>query len=70
MFSFIHANIYSYIHIESWMCVHVSQDEWYLVDLQDISSFSLFSGKTLHYSIPMMLLVMSLMTLSVLSKPI
>ena len=48
----------------------MSQDEWYLVDLRDILVLFIFSGKALHYSVPMTSLVMSLMMSSVLPKAI
>ena len=48
----------------------MSWDEWYLVSLQDILSLIMFSGKTLHCSIPMTSLVTSLKTLLVLQKVI
>ena len=62
-FVHMYVHIHNYIHAckDTNACIqaYMSQDEGDLIDLLGISSLIMFSGKSLHYSIPMMSLVMS-----------
>ena len=53
----IHICVHTFTCTYRHTSMHVSQDEWDLVSLQDISSLIMFSRKTLHCLIPMTSLV-------------